>query len=221
MKNIISFFLFFSSLSAIAQQKQSLIIDSFIPKGYILFDKIYGDINKNSINDCVLIIKGTDKANIIVDTSGKSIDYNRRGLVILFRKNNSYEIAMKNLKCFSSENEDGGNYFAPELSIEIKNGNLMLHYSHGRYGYWFYTFKYQKSNFELIGYDAVDNKGPITISTLSINFLTKRKLQRINKNAMIKGAVEKYKVTWKNIITDKFIKLSEIKEIEELIMYNY
>ena len=146
--------------SNIARDQQEFAIEQnqnptdFLPSGYVVFDKIYGDLNKDGLDDCAIIIKGTNKNKIINDQYRGQLDRNRRGIIVLFKKNKTYELIVKNYNCFSSENEDGGIYFAPELSAEIKNGNLQIHYGHGRYGYWKYTFSYQNSDFELIGYEA-------------------------------------------------------------------
>ena len=122
---------------------------SFLPKDYIIFEKVIGDLNNDSVPDCVLIIKGTDKTKIINDEYRGKLDRNRRGIIVLFKKNDKYELVTKNYNCFSSENEDGGVYFPPELSIEIKNSKLYVTYGHGRYGYWGYTFRFQGSEIAL------------------------------------------------------------------------
>ena len=93
-------------------------ITDFIPKGYKLFEKISGDLNKDGLDDCVLIIKATRKDGFERDYEGKLIDRNRRGIIILFTEKDGYKLASKNYNCFSSENEDGGNYFSPELWVE-------------------------------------------------------------------------------------------------------
>jgi len=71
---------------------------------------------------------------------------------VLLNSANNYQLALENYDCFSSENEAGGVYFAPELWVKIEKGNLYINYSHGRYGYWSYTFRFQDSDFALIGY---------------------------------------------------------------------
>ena len=131
----------------VADQQQ---ITDFIPKGYKLFEKISGDLNKDGLEDCVLIIKATRKDGFERDYEGKLIDRNRRGIIILFTEKDGYKLASKNYNCFSSENEEGGNYYAPELWVEERKGNLYLRYCHGRYGYWEYCFRYQGSDFMLI-----------------------------------------------------------------------
>ena len=205
-------------LSCKAQYKEP---SDFIPKGYTEFKKYSGDLNKDGLEDCVLIIKKTDSTNVVMNRFDKKVDRNRRGIIVLFKNANGYELADKNLECFSSENEDGGVYFAPELWIEIKDNKLYIHYGHGRYGYWKYTFRFQKSNFELIGYDSSSNRGPVTNRETSINFLTKKKLTKENTNENAEGGDEIFKENWYDIEIDNLIKLSEIKDFDELDMYNY
>jgi hypothetical protein len=214
---ILPFFLL-TILSCKAQDKEP---SDFIPKGYTEFKKYSGDLNKDGLEDYVLIIKKTDSANVVMNRFDKKVDRNRCGIIVLFKNANGYELADKNLECFSSENEDGGVYFAPELWIEIKDNKLYIHYGHGRYGYWEYTFRFQKSNFELIGYDSSSNRGPVTNRETSINFLTKKKLTKENTNENAEGGDEIFKENWYDIEIDNLIKLSEIKDFDELDMYNY
>ena len=192
----------------------------FLPKGYVVFEKINGDLNKDGALDCVLIIKGTNKDSFVVNQFDEKVDRNRRGIIILFNKNDHYELAIKNDECFSSENEDGGVYFPPELSIKISKGNLYALYSHGRYGYWQYTFRYQNSDFELIGYDE-GNGSAVVDSETSINFLTKKKQKKVNTNENAEGGDEVFTETWENIKVNRLIKLSEIKDFYELDMSVY
>ena len=192
----------------------------FIPTGYTEFETYFGDLNKDGQKDCVLIIKKTDTTNIVTNRFDERVDRNRRGIIVLFRNGSDYHLADKNYDCFSSENEDGGVYFPPELWIEFERGNLIVHYGHGRYGFWKYTFRFQNSNFELIGYDQT-NGGVVINSETSINFLTKKKLIRENTNENADGGDEVFKDTWNNIEIENLIKLSEIKDFDELEMYKY
>lgn len=214
---ILPFFLL-TILGCKAQDKEP---SDFIPKGYAEFEKHFGDLNKDGLDDCVLIIKKTDTANNVTNRFDKKVDRNRRGIVVLFKKEKGYELADKNYSCFSSENEDGGVYFPPELGIKIENEKLYIHYGHGRYGYWEYTFRYQNSNFELIGYDSSSNNGPVTNTETSINFLTKKKLTKEHTNENVEDGDETLKETWNKIKIENLIKLSEIQDFDELDMYNY
>ena len=71
----------------------------------------------------------------------------------------------------------------------------------------------------MIGYDE-SNGGAVVSSELSINFL-KKKLTRENINEDSQGGDEIFEETWENIEIDHLIKLSEIKDIDELDMYKY
>lgn len=158
----------------------------------------------------MLIIKGTDKANFVRHEYREELDLNRRGIVIAFKTGDRYERALINQNAFASENEDGGVYFAPELDVSIKNGILQFHSFHGRYGFWRYKFRYQNNDFELIGYDSSSNRGPVTLSTLSINFLTQRMQIRENLNEDAEpDEAEEFKETWKSIQLPQPIRLRD------------
>lgn len=188
----------------------------FVPKGHVIFDTIYGDLNKDGSEDCAIIIKGTDKSKVIKDDYRGQLDRNRRGIIVLFNKNNNYELVVKNYDCFSSENEDGGVYYAPELSVEVIKGKLDVSYRHGRYGYWSYTFRFQNNDFELIGYDSTSSNGPVIDSDLSINFLTRTKIVNVNTNKNGESGDEVFEKTVTKISKRKLIKLSEIKDFDEI-----
>ena len=189
----------------------------FVPKGYVVFDKIFGDLNKDGLEDCVIIIKGTDKSKFVNDEYQGVLDRNRRGIIVLLNKNGNYELATKNYDCFSSEHEEGGVYYAPELGFEIAKGNIYINYAHGRYGYWEYTFRYQNSDLELIGYDDSENRGPVINSETSINYLTRTKIFNENTNEDAESGDEVFKKTVTKINRTRLIKLSEIKDFDELL----
>ncbi|OJV52774.1 MAG: hypothetical protein BGO31_03165 [Bacteroidetes bacterium 43-16] len=215
MKRILTILCLCFAPMLFSQTKAGKDISFFIPKGYVLFEQLSGDLNKDGLEDKVLIIKGTDKSKVIKDEYRGSLDRNRRGIIILFNKKDHYELAVKNYNCFSSENEDGGVYYAPELMVDIKKGNLYVHYAHGRYGYWAYTFRFKDSDFELIGYDE-SNGGAVISSTTSINFLTKKKQEKVNTDPDAESGEEVFKETWSNIMITKRIKLSAIKDFDQL-----
>ncbi|MGE8342457.1 MAG: hypothetical protein ACN6OI_15615 [Flavobacterium sp.] len=194
--------------------------EDFIPKGYVPFDTIKGDFNKDGLEDYILIIKGTDKSKIIQHEYRGELDRNRRGIIALLNKNNGYVLAAKNYDSFSSENEEGGVYYAPELDFEIKDGKLYINYAHGRYGYWQYTFRYQNSDFELIGYDASSNRGPIVLTETSINFLTRKKIVNHNINENTYDEDEVFEKSESKIKRTKLLKLSEIKDFDELHLFD-
>lgn len=187
-----------------------------VPAGYVVVEEVQGDLNKDDKTDYVLLIKATDKEKFVDHEYLGTLDRNRRGIIVAFENNGEYELTLKNLDCFSSENEDGGVYFAPELSINVQKGSLFISYGHGRYGYWSYNFRYQNSDFELIGYDSSQNRGPLIERSISINFMTKKILTRENINQDAEGGDEHFKETWKAFTLPKAIKLKEITNFDEL-----
>ncbi len=219
MKKLLLYLLIIAGTNSFGQPNQKKDPAAFVPKGFVVAEKIQGDLNKDGVNDCVLLIKGTDKKQIVKDEYRGELDRNRRGIIVLFRKNDQYEQVMKNDACFSSENEDGGVYYAPELSIEILKGNLIISYAHGRYGAWKYIFRHQNTDFELIGYDANYQNNLdtdyVTFDEASINLLSKKKLTREVIKVDANGK-ETYKDKWKNIELIKRVKLSEINDFDEL-----
>lgn len=187
----------------------------FIPPGYVVFKEIQGDLNKDNQEDYVLIIKGTNRDNFVNDKYRGELDRNPRGIIIVFKNKEQYELALENRDCFSSENEDGGVYFAPELDVSIEKGILLIDYAHGRYGYWEYKFRYQNSDFELIGYDSSQNRGPVVDRSVSINLGTKKMLTRVNVNQDAEEGEEKFKETWKKFTLLNPIKLREIASFDK------
>ncbi len=189
----------------------------FLPKRFVLFDEVQGDLNNDGMDDDILIIKGTEKGKVIADETRGKLDRNRRGIIVLLKtRDNSYKLVVENKSCFSSENEEGGTYYAPELEVYAEKGNLFVHYAHGRYGYWMYTFQYRNSDFQLIGYDSSDNFCPVINSETSINFLTGKKQFRENTNKGADSGEEVFKETWSKIKVQKPVVLSEIKDFDEL-----
>jgi len=193
----------------------------FVPQDYVIYEKLFGDLNNDGQEDCLLIVKGTNESNNVVNQFDKKVDRNRRGIIVLFKKENGYQMIVKNDNCFYSENEDGGNYYAPQLSIEIKKGDLIIHFEHGRYGLWNYTFRLLHAEFKLIKYEASSNFGPVVNEETHINFLTKEKLIKENINEDDEGNDEVFKSTISSIKINNLIKLSEIEYFEGLDMSMY
>lgn len=191
--------------------------EDFIPDGSILFEKISGDLNKDGLEDVVIITKQTDTSRIVQDEYLGELDRNRRGIIVAFKKGEGYDLIVQNDTCFSSENEDGGVYFPPELMVEIGDGKLFMHYAHGRYGFWRYTFRLKEDDFELIGYDQSDHQGPILHYSYSYNFLTGKKLTKENVNFYSENPQDEvFKETWETIANNKRLLLSEIEDFDVL-----
>lgn len=168
------------SAEKVQRQKASSQYKAYLPAKYTVFEAVQGDLNKDGLKDVVLIVKATDPKQWVTDEYRGKLDRNRRGVIVLLNTKGRYQKVVQNLSLFSSENEDGGVYFAPELVPSIEKGLLKLHYAHGRYGYWAYQFRLEGRDMRLIGYDSSDNFGPYVNSETSVNFLTAKKLVREN-----------------------------------------
>lgn len=195
-------------------QKDVIKYQRYIPQKYSVFKAIQGDLNKDGIKDLVLIVKATDQKQNMVNRFDEKVDRNRRGVIVFINENGQYKKIVQNLSAFSSENEDGGVYFAPELWVEIKNNRLNIHYGHGRYGNWSYLFRLEDQDFRLIGYERSNNRGPRIENDKSINFLTGKK--RYRENLIEDDDLEpKFKETWTKANYAP-IYLSQIKDMDEL-----
>ncbi|RPE26511.1 hypothetical protein EC846_3590 [Acinetobacter sp. BIGb0102] len=225
----IAFILACSSLSALPQvsfaqeqptaeelklRKDKVTYKAYVPAKYQLFQAIEGDLNKDGLKDVVLIVKATDSKAFVHDEYRGHLDRNRRGVIVLLNQKGKYKPVVSNLSCFSSENEDGGVYFPPELWMEIKNNLLSVYYSHGRYGYWRYLFRLEGSDLRLIGYDDSSNHGPLIQSQTSINFLTGKKVIRKNMSED-EEADPRFKETWSKI-NQAPLYLSKVKDFDDL-----
>lgn len=190
---------------------------ALVPDDFAVTEVVSGDLNKDSREDYVLIIKDTDKENIAQNRFEEVADRNRRGIIIAFKEGNGYKKVVENRSCFSSENEDGGVYFPPELSVHInKNNNLEINYGHGRYGHWGYMFRYQNKAFELIGYHASENRGPVELSKVSINFSTKKKKISVNTNPEGDSGEEVWEEKWEDSEIDELVNLQDIEDFDYL-----
>ena len=198
-------------------QQDSRYFKAFIPQGFKLFSTTRGDLNQDGIPDAVLVLKATDPKAWVTEND-RSYDRNRRGMVVLMGtpKTHQYKTLVKNLSCFSSDQEDGGVYFPPELLVHIQKGILVLNYAHGRYGYRAYKFRSEQQDLRLIGYDQSDNFGPMVLSITSINFLTGKKLVKDNLNRYESDLPERFKDTWTTIQSAPLY-LSQVHDFDELL----
>lgn len=179
-----------------------------------MFEAVKGDLNKDGQNDLVLIVKATDPKKWVDHEYRGKLDRNRRGIMVFLNEKSGYKKVVENLSAFSSENEEGGVYYAPELWFEIKKNNLYVRYAHGRYGWWGYTFRLDGQDLRLIGYDSSDNHGPYVQNETSVNFITSKKVIRQNINEDPEGD-PKFKEKWSKVNTQP-IYLSKIKDFDEL-----
>jgi len=214
---ILSILVAFINLVHLSSQSNPL--ECFIPDDFEINSRHSFDLNGDNLRDSIFIIKGTKKSQIIKNRFGDIVDRNRRGILIFFKNVNGFDLITKNLDCFSSENEDGGVYMPPELSVEQCSPNcLRIHYDHGRYGHWGYKFKYQDAHFKLSNYYSAASTSGSTAFYQLTNIDVVNQLKHISTNIDSSGidTEEKYVSTTENCLIKKEHLLSKIKDFHNL-----
>ena len=207
-----SFLLFiFCSFNLLAEnfpQKASKVED-FIPKGWKSIIVKKGDLNKDKIDDVVLLIQKNDPKNFRNAESGymympiENANFNPIIMLVLLKDTNSqYNLVAKNEKGFivseGKAHEEVLQSIEDSNSITIKNNTLRI------YTYFeairggsssTYIFRYQNNKFELIGLEITEGGtygDDMEFNTYSLNFSTK-KLIKTKETSKI-GSDEKSKI---------------------------
>ncbi|WP_432664507.1 hypothetical protein R9X47_28760 [Wukongibacter baidiensis] len=124
-------------------------VSSFIPKGWNIIKKYNGefalaegDLNKDGINDKAFIIEPIDKPS------------SQGNLLIVFgNEDGTYTLSI------SSKNDEWGYEFE---DIYIDRGSVLIKFRSGYYYdtyYQYYRFRYQDSDWYLIGFTKLEHKG--------------------------------------------------------------
>ena len=189
-------FIFYSfNLFALNFPKKADKIEDFIPKGWKSIIVKKGDLNKDKIDDVVLIIEKNDPKNFKKNEESYQTspeNHNPRIILVLFKdKNSKYTLAAKNDKGFiisPGEAYESGlqNLESPDFdndlskSITIKNNTLRI-FTFAELtrssGSSIYVFRYQNNRFELIGLENQNifaNAEYIDTYNYSFNFSTKK-----------------------------------------------
>ena len=140
-------------------------VNDFIPKGWKKILTTNGDLNKDKLEDTVIVIEKEDKKNIKKNNGfgPEELNLNPRILLVLFKqKDGTYVLASKNDKGFiKSEGNDNNPALMDTLDdIIIKNNVLKIVFNYFMSaGSWWtstnvYIFRFQNNVFELIGYES-------------------------------------------------------------------
>ena len=140
-------------------------VNDFIPKGWKKILTTNGDLNKDKLEDTVIVIEKEDKKNIKKNDGfgPEELNLNPRILLVLFKqKEGTYILASKNDKGFiKSEGNDNNPALMDTLDdIIIKNNVLKIVFNYFMSaGSWWtstnvYIFRFQNNVFELIGYES-------------------------------------------------------------------
>ena len=230
---ILSLFLI-SSIYIFAENfpQKAKTIDDFIPKGWKRISSTNGDLNKDKLEDAVIVIEKEDKKNIKKNDSLGSdyLNLNPRILLVLFKqKDGTYTLVSKNDKGFipSPNSEDEPTLEETFDSISIKNNTFRINfnyfYSAGSWGtsQTNYIFRYQNNKFELIGFSEssfMRNSGEE--EELSINFST-NKVKTTTGGNVFEGNVNNPKSKWKTVNFKRKYTLDEMSDnvMEEILKY--
>ena len=209
-------------------------VNDFIPKGWKEILITNGDLNKDKLEDTVIVIEKDDKKNIKKnDVLGPDyLNLNPRILLVLFKqKDGTYILASKNDKGFiQSENDEENPTLMDTLTdISIKNNTLRINFDYflsaGSYSasQTIFTFRFQNNRFELIGLDNnsfMRNSGEQ--EEFSINFST-NKMKTTSGRNMFDEKLSKLKETWENINIKKKYILDEMSSdtLDEILDYVY
>ena len=216
-------------------------VEDFIPKGWKSIVVKKGDLNKDKIDDVVLVIQKDDAKNFEKSEDNTIFNYNPIAILVLFKdKNSQYNLISKNENDFIVSKdkalvEELETLSSPDLdddlskSINIKNDTLRLltrsEYVKGA-RVTEYIFRYQNNKFELIGleykYWHTSTDYAVDIAC-SINFSTK-KLIIHNMSEKLESNIKKEEKTEKNLnITEIYAldTMSETSGVDILDKYVY
>lgn len=138
-----------------------------IPKQYKPIKEIFGDLNKDGINEKV----------VVYNMSEEKEDEDDNGIareIIIYKKEKSNWIIWHRSKDAIGGSKDGGMMGDPFGNIEIKNGVLIISQSGGSSWKWrnIDKYRYQNNNFELIGYNSFFGKPCEYFADLNYNITT-------------------------------------------------
>lgn len=172
-------------------------LESYIPNGWKLLATAKGDLNNDGKDDTAIVIENTSRNNFIENPEGlgaKVLNTNPRHLLILFAQDNGYILTLTNKEFIPTEHDAESPCYADpfwggEESFFIKKQVLNICFGHwSSCGGWdagsaTYKFRYQQSDFILIGYDyfSIHRAGGDKHEE-SINFLTRKKITTTGGN---------------------------------------
>jgi len=141
MQKLWMFFLVLSTL-LLSQEDVPSEVKSFIPANHEVLNFTKGDLNLDSVDDAILILKHKDENT----HSDKEFP---RPIYILIAQNGSYQVVATNNNAVMTAHE-GGMMGDPFNGVTIKNGYFSLEYYGGSAWRWsqVVTFKYDKSKNE-------------------------------------------------------------------------
>lgn len=195
-------------------------ISKWLPNGWKLIAHKTGDLNRDGIDDVVLVTEETNPANFKENPEPlgpKILNLNPRRLIILLNSPNGLKEILSRDDLLPSENEENMGCLADPLEnggISIVGGNLAIELqmwlSCGSYGvtHETFTFRLQGTRFHLIGYDRSESsRSTGERSEFSTNYLTGKKKITTGLNDFEDS---KPKVSWKRLSAKRAFFLDEL-----------
>jgi hypothetical protein len=191
----------------------SSTFNAWIPKGWKLIATATGDLNRDGVEDAVLVLEQTNPANLISNESfGASVfNLNPRRLLVLFKTPEGYRKILSRDNLLPSENDADAPCLADPLigegGISISEGKFFIRLvswlSCGSYGvvHEIFTFRFESTRFRLIGYDYSGfSRSTGEASEDSVNYLTGKRKRTTGQNIFEDSATNsKPEVSWSNI----------------------
>lgn len=197
------------------------VLAQWVPNGWKVITNNAGDLNRDGIDDVVLVTEGTNPANFKKKAEGSLgpniLNLNPRRLIILLGSSSGLKEVLRRDDLLPSENTEDMDCLADPLAnggVSIARGNLVIELqdwrSCGSYGVVNekFTFGTQGTRFQLIGYDRSESsRSTGERSEYSTNYLTgKKKITTgLNDFRDFKAAV-----SWKRVPSKRAFFLNEI-----------
>jgi hypothetical protein len=162
MRTILVIITMLMAVSITAQQtvlskipKTGKTIEAFIPADYDTIATATGDLNKDKLDDHVLVLKSKAEdaePKPPVEGSEPEAVPGARILIVLFKNASGYSLAAKSDSAILCK-DCGGVFGDPFESIVIEKGVLSIHHYGGSAWRWSYThkFRWQQNDLFLIG----------------------------------------------------------------------
>ncbi|EJE53890.1 hypothetical protein PMI14_01213 [Acidovorax sp. CF316] len=193
----------------------------WVPNGWKVITNNAGDLNRDGIDDVVLVTEETNPANFKKKPEGSPgpniLNLNPRRLVILLRSSSGLKEVLRRDNLLPSENAEDMDCLADPLAnggVSIARGNLVIELqdwrSCGSYGVVSekFTFRTQGTRFQLVGYDRSESsRSTGERSEYSTNYLTGKKKTTTGLNDFRDFKAE---VSWKRLPSKKAFFLDEI-----------
>lgn len=185
--------------------KEGATPEAFVPKGWKLETKASGDLNKDGMDDLLLLLR-MDEAKNVVKNEGLGqdpFDTNPRILAVAFAGTTApFTLALENHTLIArTEDPVMDDPVGESGGIAIERGTLNVAlYLFSSAGSWStgtstFRFRHGKRGFELIGYDSsTTQRNSGDVEEISINYLTRK--VRISTGTI---AEDELKAKWRTL----------------------